>query len=62
MYTIVCDNCEKDAGDYAPAFSCWQDAETAEENALEEDWVRNGTRHYCKDCVDYYTKDLKAEL
>jgi hypothetical protein len=58
MFTITCDNCDRNAED----FSCWQDAETAEENALQKDWVRNGTRHYCKDCLDYYTNDLIAEI
>lgn len=60
MFTVICDNCQKDAGDHSHS-SCYQDDETAEENALEDDWVRNGTRHYCKECIDYYNKELNIK-
>lgn len=56
MYTVVCDNCGKDANE-GSEFSCWNDKEWAQEEAMECDWIKEGDKHYCPDCYEYDDND-----
>jgi hypothetical protein len=52
MYTVVCDNCGKDAfkGDECIA---WNDEDVAHELAGEKDWEQDDKKDYCPDCYFY---------
>jgi len=56
MFTIVCDNCGEDIA-AEQEYSCWNDANYAEENAMESDWIKEGDKHYCTKCVSYDDND-----
>ena len=56
MYTVICDNCGEDiASDQE--YSCWSDSSYAELNAMESDWITEGSKHYCHDCFSYDDDD-----
>lgn len=54
MYTVVCDHCKKNIGEDQD-YSCWGDESTAEDNAMNSDWIEEEGRHYCDLC--YITDD-----
>lgn len=56
MHTVVCDNCKLDIG-IDQEYSCWNDANFAEENAINSDWLIHDGKHYCLDCYDYDEND-----
>lgn len=56
MHTVICDNCQMDIGMYNE-YSCWNDENYAEENAMESDWHRQEDKHYCPDCYTYDDDD-----
>jgi len=56
MYTVICDNCGKDLCE-GQEFSCWNDDLTAHELAMEENWIKEESKHYCPDCYDYDDND-----
>jgi hypothetical protein len=56
MYTVKCDNCGITSGENSD-YSCWCDAEYAEEDATESDWINEGEKHYCPDCYSYDDED-----
>ena len=58
MYTVVCDNCGKDANEDTD-YSCWNDKNYAEDSAIEDDWVKEDNKHYCKNCFMGYDDDDK---
>lgn len=51
MYTVICDNCGKDVGQGAE-YSCWSDAEFAEEQAMEGEWIEKDNLHFCPQCYE----------
>lgn len=58
MYTVICDNCGKDAleGD---EYSCWSEPFAASEIADEKGWHIDNTENlaYCPDCWEYDDDD-----
>lgn len=56
MFTVVCDNCQKDAGANAD-YSCWNDDDYAQDVALESGWIKEDDKHYCPDCYSYDDND-----
>jgi hypothetical protein len=56
MYTVVCDNCGKDANEGAE-YSCWNDKQYAQDSAMEDDWLTEEDKHYCPDCFSYGDED-----
>jgi len=56
MYTVVCDNCQKDIGT-EDEYSCWNDDSYAETNAMESDWQKEEKKHYCPECYSYDDND-----
>lgn len=52
MYTIICDQCNVDAGTNSE-YSCWGDESSAETVALDSNWIKEGDKHYCVDCWNY---------
>jgi len=56
MYTVVCDHCKYDIG-IDQEYSCWNDANFAEDNAINSDWIEHEENHYCNDCYDYDDDD-----
>lgn len=55
-YTVICDNCGLDIGS-VQEYSCWNDLDFAEENAIDSDWSKDGEKHYCPDCHFYNCDD-----
>lgn len=54
MYTVVCDNCGKDAGEDAE-YSCWNDESSARDVAIDSEWQtwdneKNEEQHICPNC------------
>ena len=45
MHTVICDHCQKDIGSESE-FSCWNDDNYAEENAMESDWLKQKEKHF----------------
>jgi hypothetical protein len=56
MFTVICDNCGKDANDGAE-YSCWNDKSFAEDIAVEFGYLKNDNKHYCQDCFSYDEDD-----
>lgn len=56
MFTVVCDNCGKDSND-GTEYSCWTDADQAEEMAISSEWIKEADKHYCPDCFSYDEDD-----
>lgn len=56
MYTVVCDNCNTDIGS-TQDYSCWNDKDCAEENAMNSEWIKVDNKHYCDECVSYDDND-----
>jgi hypothetical protein len=56
MFTVVCDNCDKDENADAE-YSAWSDAQFAEDVAMEADWLKEGAKHYCPECFSYGEND-----
>jgi hypothetical protein len=52
MFTVICDNCWNDVGEDSD-YSCWNDAQIAEDNALEDGWYNDNPTHYCDECWSY---------
>ena len=52
MYTIICDQCNVDAGTNSE-YSCWGDGSSAETVALDSNWIKESDKHYCVDCWNY---------
>lgn len=57
MYTVVCDNCGVDIG-VTQEYSCWNDELYAQENAMENEWLKEGDKHYCPKCYSYDDDNL----
>ena len=51
MYTVICDNCGKDAGENSE-YSCWSDCELAKEQAMEGEWIEKDDFDYCPNCYE----------
>ena len=56
MYTVVCDNCGKDAFKNSE-YSCWSDESTAHECAMESDYVDHEGFDYCPECISIDDED-----
>lgn len=56
MFTVVCDNCQKDIGS-TQEYSCWDDSDFAIENAMNSDWIAEYGKHYCTECYSYDDND-----
>lgn len=56
MYTVVCDNCGKACNEDSD-YSCWNDKETALDQAMEGDWHTDGDKHYCGKCYSIGDND-----
>ena len=56
MFTVVCDNCGKDANENSD-YSCWNDTETALDQAMESDWHEKDMKHYCPNCYSMNDDD-----
>lgn len=58
MYTVVCDNCGKDAFQ-DQEFSCWSEPGYATEIADEEGWYTDNIENvaYCDECWEYDDDD-----
>lgn len=56
MFTVICDNCKKDANE-SSEYSCWGEANIAEEMAMNSDWTKEEDKHYCRNCVSYDDND-----
>lgn len=56
MFTVICDNCKEDIGS-SDDYSCWNDKDIAEENAMENDWLKQNGKHYCPSCHSYGDND-----
>ena len=56
MFTVVCDHCGKDIGSESD-YSCWNDKQYAEDNAMDSDWHKEGDNHYCNECYDMDDED-----
>ncbi|MFZ1786727.1 MAG: hypothetical protein WAT92_00385 [Saprospiraceae bacterium] len=54
MYTVVCDNCGKDALE-GEEYSCWSEPFISTEVADENGWKidKDTNLHYCDDCWEY---------
>lgn len=55
MYTILCDNCGKDACEDTE-YAAWGDPNIVLEWSCEN-WVQEGDKHYCPDCFSYDDDD-----
>ena len=53
-YFLRCDNCDKTYIESRNNYCIWLDASTAIEDAMNEDWIEHGGKHYCPNC---YTID-----
>lgn len=56
MYTVSCDHCQLDIG-MDSEYSCWNDELSAEEQAMESEWHKEGSKHYCPDCYGWDDED-----
>jgi hypothetical protein len=56
MYTVICDNCGVDSNENAE-YACWDDKSYAEKSAMEDTWIKENHKHYCKDCWEYNDDD-----
>jgi hypothetical protein len=56
MFTIVCDNCDKDVN-YESEYSGWSEESYVEEIRQEAGWVKYDDEHYCPDCFEYDDED-----
>lgn len=56
MYTVICDGCGKDSNANSE-YSCWSEADIAEELAAEDNWLKDGKAHYCPQCYHYDDND-----
>jgi hypothetical protein len=56
MYTVICNNCGSDVCEDAE-YSCWNEISFAENIAMEDDWIKEGDKHYCPDCFTYDDDD-----
>ena len=56
MYTVVCDNCGADSNE-GGEYSCWTEKSVAEDMAMDSDWIKEGSNHYCPDCYTYDDND-----
>lgn len=64
MFTVICDNCQKDIG-AEQEYSCWNDEQSAKENAMEADWIEKDGSHYCDECYEMNDNDeyiIKTEM
>jgi hypothetical protein len=52
MYTIKCDSCSKNVADESE-YAGWTDDGVAEDEACDSGWIKQGKKHYCKDCHYY---------
>lgn len=53
MYSVVCDRCGKPFIDEFNGIVAWLDEGTAKEQAMENEWVEIGDKHYCPDCYEF---------
>lgn len=56
MYTVICDCCGADVNE-DEEFSCWSDAGSAKDVAMDSDWLTEGDKQYCPDCYSYDDDD-----
>jgi len=56
MYTVICDNCKVSA-DEGTDYSCWNDKDYAQENAIEGGFIKEDENHYCPKCYSYDEND-----
>lgn len=56
MYTVICDGCGTDCNEDAE-HSCWNDESYAVDDAMEQDWIEEGDKHYCPWCYTYDEND-----
>ena len=56
MFTVKCDNCGETSGDNAD-YSCWNDEQTALNEAQECGWTQEDDKHYCPNCYHYDDDD-----
>lgn len=56
MYTVICDNCQKDVNENQE-YSCYNDEMNANDIAMESNWIKCGDKHYCADCYEYDDND-----
>jgi hypothetical protein len=56
MFTVICDNCGKDAN-FWEDYSCWNDKSFAEDIAVENGYLKDDNKHYCQDCFSYDEDD-----
>ena len=52
MFTVVCDNCGKDANENTD-YSCWNDENYAKELAMDAGWIHEDGKDYCTHCHSY---------
>lgn len=55
MFTDVYDNCKLHIG-IKDEYSCWNDENSAKENAMNSDWLIH-YKHYYPDCYDFDDND-----
>lgn len=56
MFTVICDNCGKDCNKDTE-YSCWNSRLSAEDVAIDSDWIKEKNNHYCSDCYWYDDND-----
>lgn len=56
MYTVVCDNCKKSAGENSE-YAAWSDESSAKDVAMDSGYITEGKKHYCSDCFFYGDND-----
>lgn len=49
-YCVTCDNCGKTYEDVNTGFTLWVDNSEANENVQDNDWYKDGDKHYCPNC------------
>lgn len=56
MFTINCDNCGENIG-ADNDFMAMNDEAGIKEYAMNDDWIEEGDKHYCKKCYSYDDND-----
>lgn len=57
LQTVQCDNCKDAYQNEDSGYAWWMDPNDAWEDANNEGWTEENSKHYCKKCHHYNDED-----
>ena len=57
LETVQCDNCKTTYQDENSGYAFWIDRNDALECAINDGWIEENNKHYCKKCHNYNDED-----